>query len=89
VTLRWSVVASADLRSIYDFIAEDGNLEAAANVAGDLLTAAERLLLFPLLGRSGQVEGTRELILTPYVIVYRVDAEVILIDAVIHGARRF
>ncbi len=41
------------------------------------------------MGRPGQVEGTRELIEYPYIIVYRVreEAREVIVVAVMHGAR--
>ncbi len=41
------------------------------------------------MGRPGQVQGTRELIEYPYIIVYRVreEAREVLVLAVVHGAR--
>jgi toxin ParE1/3/4 len=41
------------------------------------------------IGRPGLVEGTRELLETPYIIVYMVDepAEEITVLAIVHGAR--
>lgn len=43
------------------------------------------------LGRPGRVKGTRELVVngTPYRVVYRVEAEVVLILRVLHGAQRW
>jgi toxin ParE1/3/4 len=41
------------------------------------------------MGRPGLVEGTRELLETPYIIVYSVDevAGVIEVITIVHGAR--
>jgi toxin ParE1/3/4 len=41
------------------------------------------------MGRPGQIQGTRELLAWPYVIVYTVDkaAGQILVRAILHGAR--
>ena len=42
------------------------------------------------MGRPGLVDGTRELIEYPYIIVYRADEErdEIVVLSIIHGARR-
>jgi plasmid stabilization system protein ParE len=42
------------------------------------------------MGRSGLIEGTRELIEYPYIIVYHVDEErdEVVVLSIIHGARR-
>jgi len=47
----------------------------------------ERLVACPSLGRSGEVAGTRELVVAPYVVVYRVRDEVIEIVQIWHGAQ--
>ncbi|MBR0988559.1 type II toxin-antitoxin system RelE/ParE family toxin [Bradyrhizobium liaoningense] len=51
----------------------------------------ERLAVLglPHIGRPGLLEGTRELVEAPYVIVYAVDQPNQLIDvlAILHGAR--
>jgi plasmid stabilization system protein ParE len=41
------------------------------------------------MGRPGEVQGTRELVSRPYVIVYRVDelADQIVVLGIFHGAR--
>jgi toxin ParE1/3/4 len=41
------------------------------------------------MGRPGLIEGTRELIEYPYIIVYRVDEQLdeIVVLSVVHGAR--
>jgi toxin ParE1/3/4 len=53
--------------------------------------AALRLEHFPLSGRLGRIEGTRELVVSglPYVIPYRVVDDVVLISSVIHTSRKW
>jgi plasmid stabilization system protein ParE len=72
-------------------VREDGQRSKfAANVIESIIRMAERLLEFSQLGHAGRVERTREVILTPYVIVYRIhESNVINVEAVIHGAQRF
>jgi toxin ParE1/3/4 len=42
------------------------------------------------MGRPGLVEGTRELVESPYIIVYRVDEErkEVVVLSIVHGARK-
>jgi len=47
----------------------------------------ERLAGFPGLGRAGEVPGTRELVISPYVVVYRSTEEVVEILFLWHGAQ--
>jgi addiction module RelE/StbE family toxin len=54
--------------------------------------SVRRLVDHPQSGRPGRVEGTRELVVpgTPYVIVYRVEADqIIVVLRVLHGAQRW
>ena len=52
--------------------------------------AQARLAHFPNLGRAGRRAGTRELVLsgTPYLFVYRVDANAVVILDIRHTARK-
>ncbi len=88
MTVRWSVPASEDLKAIYDYTAEEHNVDAAAAEVAYLMAACERLGLFPQMGKADRAGG-RELILPPFVISYRILDSVLSIDAIIHGARRF
>jgi plasmid stabilization system protein ParE len=47
------------------------------------------LLTFPRQGRPGKREGTRELVLSflPYIVVYRIQDEVIQLVRILHGAQ--
>jgi toxin ParE1/3/4 len=47
----------------------------------------EQLAIFPHLGRPGDVKGTRELVVLPYVIVYRHTGEIVEILSIWHGAQ--
>ncbi len=78
-----------DLDGIYDWIAKD-NLDAAIRVVRVLRESMNRILLPELvkIGRPGRRKGTRELIVWPYIIVYKVsnDREIVTILAVVYGA---
>jgi toxin ParE1/3/4 len=88
MTIRWSETAGNDLDSIYDHILR-GNEPAAAKTIGRIVTGVEMLAQHPALGRRGEEPGTRELIVPPYRVIYRINAPVIEIAAVIHGAPRY
>jgi addiction module RelE/StbE family toxin len=82
--------ASDDLDRIFAWIAKDSPRAALAVIAR--IEAKVMLLETPELthmGRPGLVEGTRELIERPYIIVYRVDEQhdEIVVVAVVHGAQ--
>lgn len=87
--VRISPRAKADLRSIHDYITER-NPGAAALVVDRILIAISNLASFPLLGRPGRVDGTRELITRglPYLVVYTLADEYhIDIERILHGAQ--
>jgi len=73
--VRWDREALAQLKAIFDYIAQD-DVDAAAWVRGRIRERAGQLRHFPELGPVGRIEGTRELVIlitkTPYVVVYRV-----------------
>ncbi len=50
--------------------------------------AVGRLVVHPSIGRSGRRPGTRELVVarTPFLVVYRVEVDVIAILRLFHGA---
>jgi toxin ParE1/3/4 len=69
----WSAHAVADLETISGYIQQDRSLETANR------------------GRAGRIANTRELVLPrlPYLVVYRVDEDRVLILNIVHGARRW
>ena len=86
--VRFSVSARADIQLIHDFIAKE-NPKVAARVVGAIEQSTLRLGEFPLSGRSGAVETTRELVIPrlPYIAVYRLNDEIVEIIAVFHAAQ--
>ena len=80
-----------DLRRIFNWIGRD-NPAAAERLIARILDKIERLESLELvhMGRPGLVDGTRELLEGPYIIVYRVDEErgEVVVGAVVHGARK-
>jgi toxin ParE1/3/4 len=84
--IRWTVPAFEDAQKIVAHLRERSP-DLGAQVMGSILTSVERLLTFPNLGRLGTVEGTREVLVGPYVIVYRVRSECIELLRIWHGAQ--
>ncbi len=83
--------ARDDLASIRNWIAEDNAL-AAERVVARIVQTAMMFGQFPLLGRAGQVRGTREFSVVglPYVIVYAIASErEIDVLTVLHTRRRY
>jgi plasmid stabilization system protein ParE len=61
---------------------------AGARLAANILKQVESLAKSPARGRPGRVDGTRELLVPPYLIPYRVVGDEIRILRVLHAAMR-
>ncbi len=80
-------IALDDIEAITDYIARD-NLTAAGRVERRIRDAIALLADQPgLMGRAGRVGGTRELVVSPYIVAYQVRGDVIEVFAVIDGRR--
>lgn len=85
--ILWTLSAEQDRADIVDFIAQDNPL-AAIRMDEIFSTAVGRLAEHPLLGRAGQIPGTRELIPhESYRLVYEVRADTVWILTLVHTAR--
>ncbi len=86
----WTRPAARDLELIGDYIARE-NPRAADRIVRRIRDRTRDLADYPLLGRTGRVENTRELVVptTPFIVVYRVNDDSVEILAVFHGARRW
>jgi toxin ParE1/3/4 len=82
--------ALRDLDDIHDWISRDSP-SAAIRVLRRIRSRINRLAVPSLshIGRPGLVEGTRELLEPPYLIIYKVDeaADAIVVPGVVHTAR--
>jgi len=84
--VRWTSPAIVQLTDIVSHIRQD-NPKAARKVAQSIVKSIERLKTFPSIGRPGEKEGTRELVSSAYVIVYRIKEDVAEILYIWHGAQ--
>lgn len=87
VDIVWSPLARAGLREIRDYVARD-KPEAAERLAIRIVAVVEALRTHPHLGRAGAEPETRELVIgsTPYIVMYRVDGDRVMIRTIWHGA---
>ena len=91
MTLVWSPEAIEDLASLRAYIEQDDPV-AARRVALHIIRNVEMLLpRNPEMGRPGRIPGTRELVVprTPFIVVYRVQSEVLQIIRIFHTARKW
>lgn len=83
----WALAAEQDRADIVDFIAQD-NPRAAIRMDELFEAAVGRLAEHPLMGRPGQIPGTRELIPhESHRLIYEVQADTVWILALVHTAR--
>ncbi len=86
--VRWVAAAKQDRHDIATYIRKD-NPRAAARMDQLFSDAVARLSAYPMIGRSGKIPGTRELIPhESYRLVYEVEGETIWILALVHTARQ-
>jgi toxin ParE1/3/4 len=85
----WSPLALARLQDIRAYVALD-KPDAAERLATRIVAVVEALRNHPRLGRPGTEPGIRELIIggTPYVVLYRVRGQRVIISTIWHGAQR-
>jgi toxin ParE1/3/4 len=88
--IRWLKKALRNLEQVHAFISQD-NPETAAQIILKIQSSVEHLVAFPFMGRTGRVEGTRELMIasTPYLVIYRVKGNTVEILRVLHSARKY
>jgi addiction module RelE/StbE family toxin len=85
--IYWAAVAEQDRAEILEFIAQD-NPRAAVAMDERFVAAVARLADHPLIGRTGLIPGTRELIPhESYRLVYEVEGDTVWILALVHTAR--
>jgi addiction module RelE/StbE family toxin len=91
LNINYTIEADQSLQSIRDYIT-DNNPTAADKVIARILQSISILELFPLIGRKGRVDETRELIIPtlPYIVIYKIISETdIDILLIFHTSRKY
>ena len=88
MVVRWTATALRDLDALHNYIAAD-NPAAASRTVEAMLSGIAKLERHPEMGRKGRIGGTRELVMAPYVVVYRARRRVVELVAILHGARKW
>ena len=89
--VRWTSPATADLKKIFAYIAEDSK-HYARQVVKNIVEKTETLNDFPEIGRTVpelNEKNIRELMIYSYRLVYEVKGGDVEIVAIIHGKRDF
>jgi toxin ParE1/3/4 len=89
VEIVWSPLARTRLQEIRAYVARD-KPEAAERLAIRIVAMVETLRNHPYVGRFGAEPGIRELVIgrTPYIVLYRVRGQQVVISTIWHGAQR-
>lgn len=88
--ILWTLPAVEHLKEIRAFISKD-NPAAASRVVKAIREQVKPLADHPQMGRSGILEGTRELLISrlPYLVVYQQQDGIVTVLAVVHTARNW
>lgn len=86
--VEWTDDAQEELWAIIDYI-DDYNSQAALQLYGDIVAAAETLPSYPYIHRQGRVLSTREMVVHPnYIVIYRVSDRIEILS-VLHAKREY
>jgi len=85
----WTRNALYDLERIRAYLLENADSETMRLEAARIWTAAQRLKQFPASGRPGRIPQTRELVVPPYILPYRIKDDVVEILDVFHSAQKW
>ncbi|MFM6250342.1 MAG: type II toxin-antitoxin system RelE/ParE family toxin, partial [Dolichospermum sp.] len=86
--VKWLRQALRNLEQVRNYIIQD-NPTAAQELIIKIQNAANQLEKYPFMGKSGRVEGTKELIISnsPYMIIYRVKEESVEVLRILHTSK--
>jgi plasmid stabilization system protein ParE len=84
----WTRNAIKELERIRIFLEETADSEVLLSEAQKIWESCQRLRQFPESGRSGRIAFTREVVVSPYVIPYRVKKGVVEILNIFHSAQK-
>jgi toxin ParE1/3/4 len=90
LNIRWLPLAQRNRLEQLDYIAQDNPL-AAIGQDEQIERQVNMLQAHPKMGRPGRVAATRELVIsgTPFVVVYRLQAEHIQVLRLLHSAQQW
>jgi addiction module RelE/StbE family toxin len=90
LAIRWTRRSLRRLDEIGQYISTE-NAPAAARVIDRLVSIVDLLSDVPVMGRTGRIPGTRELVIPrlPYILVYRLTARTVDILTILHASQRW
>jgi len=89
-SVKWLRKALKNLEQAYNYVAET-DAEAAIGIVLKIQAATDQLSEFPMMGRTGRVDSTRELVIanTPYIVIYRIKGSTVEVLRVLHSSRKY
>ncbi|SME95229.1 type II toxin-antitoxin system RelE/ParE family toxin [Desulfovibrio gilichinskyi] len=87
--IRWTKNTIRDLNSIRSYLAEQSDEKVMQLEAQRIWDGCQRLKQFPESGRPGRVPMTREIVISPYIIPYRIQGEYVDILNIFHSSQQF
>ncbi|MFM6845117.1 MAG: type II toxin-antitoxin system RelE/ParE family toxin [Dolichospermum sp.] len=86
--VKWLRRALRNLEQARNYVFQE-NPTAAQELIIKIQNAANQLEKYPFMGKSGRVEGTKELIISnsPYMIIYRVKEESVEVLRILHTSK--
>jgi toxin ParE1/3/4 len=89
--IAWTDQAVRQLEQAHNYIAWSQSEKAAARITKHIVGSIQQFAAFPMPGRTGRVEGARELVIanTPFIAAYTLENDRIVILAIYHGAQRW
>ena len=91
MSVKWAISAQKDLLEISQYLLTNEDEKTAELISQKILDSAKILYSFPLSGRIGRIEGTRETKIQrlPYVLVYQCNDGYVEIVRIFHTSRLF
>ncbi len=86
--IRWTKNALKDLDTIRNYLKTHADEDRMRLEAERIWESCQRLKQFPQSGRAGRIPMTRELVVLPYIIPYRIQKNTVEILNIFHSSQK-
>ena len=89
--VRWTQTAKQRLEENEAYVSHDNPVAARKIIRALIGKTTLKLSQYPQIGRSGRIDGTRELVFpdNPFIVIYTVRQDTITVLTVFHAAQKF